>query len=117
MFGKYLEVGEKRDVVSATFFYVANLTVLVGVSTVLAYFMGMTGITKDTGTFFTGSHFHTVVGSAFTLWLGGTILHKRDATSDIFSILVVAAGVYLAWTSNVMVGLIPIALLTTMGKK
>jgi hypothetical protein len=50
------------------------------------------------------------------MWLGGMILTKRGQTSDILSILVVAAGVYLAWTTGVMIGLVPIALLTTMGK-
>ena len=117
MFGKTVDLGEKRDVMSAFSFYVVQLVALVGFATVMAYFLGMAGVVHDTGNFFDGSHYYTVVGSAFTLWLGGSILSKRNATNDVLSILIVAAGVYLAWTSSVMIGLIPIAVLTTIGNK
>lgn len=113
MFGSS-DVGAKRDVMGAVMFYVAQLIALAGLSTVLVYFLGMAGVVKDAGNFFDGGHVHTLIGSIFTLWLGGSILAKRGATNDIMSVLVVAAGVYLAWTSGVMLGLIPVALLTTM---
>ena len=115
MFGEYTEVGHKRDMMGAVFFYLANLVVLVGLSTVLVYFFGSAGVMEGAGNFFDGGRFHTIMGSAFTLWLGGSIIYKRGMSSDVFSILVVAAGVYLAYTSNVMLGMVPIALLTTMG--
>jgi len=116
MFGSS-DVGAKRDVMGACMFYVAQLIALAGISTVLVHFLGMAGVVKDAGSFFDGGHVHTMVGTAFTLWLGGAILSKRGATSDLMSILVVAVGVYLAWTSSVMLGLVPIALLTTMSNK
>lgn len=114
MFGSS-DVGAKRDVMGATLFYVAQLVALAGLSTVLVHFLGMAGVVKDAGTFFDGGQVYTLIGSIFTLWLGGSILAKRNATSDTMSVLVVAVGVYLAWTSGVMLGLVPVALLTTMG--
>jgi hypothetical protein len=116
MFGKSLDFGAKRDLRGALEFFVAHLVVLVGVSTVLVHFLGMVGAAKDVGGFFDGGQMYTLIGSLFVMWLGGMILTKRGQTSDILSILVVAAGVYLAWTTGVMIGLVPIALLTTMGK-
>jgi hypothetical protein len=115
MFGSS-DVGAKRDVMGAVMFYAAQVIALAGISTVLVYVLGMAGVVKDGGNFFDGGHVHTLIGSVFTLWLGGSILAKRNATSDIMSVLVVAVGVYLAYTSNVMLGLVPIALLTTMSK-
>jgi hypothetical protein len=116
MFGNS-DVGARRDVMGAFWFYVAQMIMIAGMSTVLVHFMGMAGVAdaKSAGDFFSGGHVHTVIGTAFTLWLGGSILTKRGATNDITSFAIVAVGVYMAWTSGVMLGMIPIALLTTMG--
>ena len=113
MFGSS-DVSAKRDVTGAVLFYVAQLIALAALSTVLVHFLGMAGVVENAGNFFEGGHVYTLIGSIFTLWLGGSILAKRGATSDTMSVLVVAVGVYLAWTSGVMLGLIHIALLTTM---
>jgi hypothetical protein len=51
------------------------------------------------------------------LMVSGLILTGRNLTSDIFSVLVVGVGVYLAYTTSVMIGLIPVALLTTLKTK
>jgi hypothetical protein len=116
MFGKTLDFGAKRDLRGAFEFFVAHLVVIAGVSTVLVHFLGMVGAVHATGGFFDGGEVYTMIGSLFVMWLGGMVLSKRGQTSDILSILVVAAGVYLAWTTGVMLGLVPVALLTTMGK-
>ena len=115
MFGN-TDVGAKRDIQGAVVFYVTQLILLAGLSTVLVHFLGMAGVVENAGNFFDGGEVHTLVGSIFTLYLGGMIVSKRGATNDLLSFAVVAVGVYLAWTSGVMLGLIPIALLTTMGK-
>jgi hypothetical protein len=116
MFGNS-DVGAKRDVMGAVWFYVAQMVMIAGLSTVLVHFAGMAGVAdaKTAGGFFDGGHVNQVVGAAFTLWLGGAILTKRGATNDMMSFSIVAVGVYLAWHSGVMLGLVPIALLTTMG--
>lgn len=115
MFGNS-DVGAKRDVLGAVMFYVTQLVLLAGLSTVLVHVLGMAGMADGSGSFFEGGHLHTLIGSIFVLYTGGMILVKRGATSDILSVLVVAAGVYLAWDSSVLLGLVPVALLTTMGK-
>ena len=115
MFGN-VDVGAKRDVMGAVTFYVTQLIVLAGISTVLVHFLGMAGVVENAGGFFEGGETYTLIGTMFTLWLGGSILSKRGATNDLTSFVIVAAGVYLAWTSGIMMGMIPIALLTTLGK-
>jgi len=116
MFGKSLDLGVKRDVMGAVMFFFAHLMVLVGVSTVLVHFMGMVGVVEGGGGFFEGGDTFTLISSLFVLWLGGSILAKRGSSSDMMSIVIVMIGVYLAWTSGAVLGLVPIALLTTIGK-
>ena len=116
MFGNSLDLGAKRDFMGALMFFVAHLMVLVGVSTVLVHFLGMVGMVEEGGSFFGGGHTFTLISSLFVLWLGGSVLAKRGLTSDIMSIIIVMIGVYLAWTSGAVLGLVPIALLTTIGK-
>jgi hypothetical protein len=116
MFGKILDVGHHRTTTEAVWFYFIALTLMVGISTTLVHFLGMVGVVEATGTFFTGGGVYTLIGTILTLMIGGLILTSRNLTSDIFSVLVVAVGVYLAHTSSVMVGLIPVALLTTLKK-
>lgn len=116
MFGNSLDLGAKRDMMGALMFFVAHLMVLVGVSTVLVHFLGMVGLVDGGGSFFGGGETFTLISSLFVLWLGGSVLAKRGLTSDIMSIIIVMIGVYLAWTSGAILGLVPIALLTTIGK-
>jgi hypothetical protein len=116
MFGKILDVGHHRTTTEAVWFYFIALTLMVGVSTTLVHFLGLMGVIESSGTFFTGGEVYTLVGTVLTLMIGGLILTSRNLTSDIFSVLVVGVGVYLAYTSSVMIGLIPVALLTTLKK-
>ncbi|MBL8638611.1 MAG: hypothetical protein JNN09_08990, partial [Alphaproteobacteria bacterium] len=48
------------------------------------------------------------------LVLSSMILTGRKLTSDRFSLLLVGVGVYLSYTTNVMLGMLPVALLTTL---
>lgn len=116
MFGKILDVNHHRTVGEAVWFYFIALTLMVGISTTLVHFLGMAGIVETTGTFFSGGEIYTLIGTVMVLMISGLILTGRNLTSDIFSVLVVAVGVYLAYTSSVMLGLIPVALLTTLKK-
>jgi hypothetical protein len=116
MFGKTLDLAAKRDMMGAFGFFVAHLVILVGASSVLVHFLGMVGMVDGVGGFFEGGEVHTLIGSLFVLWLGGMVLAKRGLTSDIMSIIIVGVGLYLAWTSSVILGLVPIALLTTISK-
>jgi hypothetical protein len=117
MFGKILDVGHHRTTLEAVIFYFLSLVLMVGVSTTLVHFLGMVGVVDGSGTFFGGGEIYTLIGTVLTLMIGGLILTGRNLTSDIFSVLVVGVGVYLAYTSSVMIGLIPIALMTTLKTK
>ena len=116
MIGKILDVGSHKTLTGGLWFYIVTLTLLVGISTTLVHFLGMVGVVESTGTFFGGSEVYTLIGTVFTLLVSGLILTSRKLTSDIFSVLLVAVGVYFTYTTNVMIGLIPIALLTTLKK-
>jgi hypothetical protein len=116
MFGKSMDLTAKRDMMGAVAFFFANLVAVAGLSTVLVHFFGIAGVIEASGSFFEGGSVYTTIGTLFTLWLGGMVLTKRGLTSDIMSIIVVMVGVYLAFTSGIMLGLVPIALLTTMNK-
>ena len=117
MFGKILDVGHHRTTMEAVGFYFVALTLMVGISTTLVHFLGMAGVVETTGSFFSGGEIHTLIGTVMVLLISGLILTGRNLTSDIFSVLVVGVGVYLAYTSSVMIGLIPVALLTTLKTK
>lgn len=116
MFGKILDVGHHRTTTEAVWFYFIALTLMVGISTTLVHFLGVMHVVEGGGSFFAGGETYTLIGTVLTLMIGGLILTGRNLTSDIFSVLVVGVGVYLAYTSSVMIGLIPIALLTTLKK-
>jgi len=116
MIAKILDVGHVRSTMGAMMFYVTSLVLLVGISTTMVHFLGMVGVVESGGTFFSGGEIHTLIGSVFVLLLSGMILTHRKMTSDFFAVLLVGVGVYLAYTTGVMLGLIPVAILTTIKK-
>ena len=117
MIGRILDVNSTRSTTDAVFFYITSLILLVGLSTVMVHVLSMVGVVDKVGSFFEGGHVHTLIGTGFVLVLSSLILTGRKMTSDLFSILLVAVGVYLAYTTNVMLGMIPVALLTTLTHK
>ena len=117
MFGRILDVNSTRSTTDAVLFYITSLILLVGFSTVMVQVLSMAGIVSSVGSFFDGGHVHTLIGTGFVLVLSSLILTSRKMTSDLFSILLVAVGVYLAYTTNVMLGMVPVAILTTLNHK
>jgi hypothetical protein len=111
-----LDVGHVRSGIGAFWFYVLSLVILVGISTTLVHFLGMVGVVEVSGSFFSGGEIYTLIGSLFVLFVSGLILSHRSLTGDIFAVLLVAVGIYLAYTTSVMLGLIPVALLTMLKK-
>ena len=112
MFGKVFSINQKT-VVDAVMFFVVQTVILVGISTTLVHVMGMMGMAEGAGSFFDGGSIYTMIGSAFVLLLASGIVMSKGLSSDIFSIILAVAGVYLAWTTGILLGLIPIALLST----
>ena len=116
MFGKIIDTTHTKTTTEAVWFYIMSLIILVGFSTVLLHVLGLTGVVSGVGTFFEGHSLHTLIGTGFVLVLSSMILTSRKLTGDLFSILLVGLGVYLSFTMTVMVGMIPVALLTTLNK-
>lgn len=116
MFGflKSLDVTKTHTTGDAVWFYVTSLILLVGFSTVLGHVLHLMGVVDTIGSFFDGGHVYTMIGTGFVLLLSSMILTGRKLTSDLFSILLVGIGVYLAFTTSVLLGMIPVALLTTL---
>lgn len=116
MFGKILDVGTHRTTMEAIWFYLLSLVLLVGLSSTMVHFLGMVGVVDGSVGFFSGGEIHTLIGSLFVLMVSGLILTSRKMTSDIFAVLVAGVGIYLSYTTSIMLGLIPVALLTTLKK-
>lgn len=112
MFGKVFSINQKT-VWDAIMFYVVQTVILVGVSTTLVYVLGMMGVVEGAGSFFDGGSVHTMIGTAFVLLLASGIVMSKGLSSDIFSIVLAITGIYLAWSTGVLLGLIPVALLST----
>lgn len=119
MFGRLMDmnVTTTRSTTDAVWFYISSLILLVGFSTVLVHVLSSIGIVSGVGGFFEGGNVNTIIGTGFVLVLSSLILTSRKITNDLFSILLVAVGVYLSYTTSVMLGMIPVAILTTLNHK
>lgn len=117
MFGKMLDVTSTRSTTDAVWFYFTSLVLLVGLSTVLGHILHSVGVVGTVGSFFEGGHVHTLIGTSFVLLISSLILTGRKLTSDLLSILLVGVAVYISYTTSVMIGMIPVAILTTLHHK
>lgn len=116
MFGKTLSFDSKR-VWEAFTFYIVQTVVLVGVATTLVYALGMFGVVDGGGSFFEGGDTYTLIGTAFVLLVSSGILYSKGLSSDLFAFALTVIAVYLAWDSSVLLGMIPVALMSTFDKK
>jgi hypothetical protein len=116
MFGflKSLDVSKTHSTTDAVWFYITGVILMVGFTTVLGYVLGSVGVVDKVGSFFDGGHTYTLIGTGFVLLLSSLILTGRKLTSDLFSILLVGIAVYLAFTTSLLLGMVPVALLTTL---
>jgi hypothetical protein len=116
MFGfmKSLDVTKTHSVTDAVWFYITGLIMMIGFTTVLGYVLSSVGMVEKVGSFFDGGHTYTLLGTGFVLLLSSMILTGRKLTGDLFSILLVGVAVYLAFTTSLILGLVPVALLTTL---
>jgi len=113
MFGKMLD-GTMKTTLDAFGVYLMSTILLVGLSTVLVHVLGMVGVVETGGSVFTGGSIYTLIGTGFVLVLSSIILHEKHLTGDLYSIILMVVGIWLAYTTSVFLGLIPVALLTTM---
>jgi hypothetical protein len=116
MFGflKSLDISKTHSVTDAVWFYITGVIMMIGFTTVLGYILGQVGMVEKVGSFFDGGKTYTLLGTGFVLLLSSLILTGRKLTSDLFSILLVGIAVYLSFTTSLVLGLVPVALLTTL---
>lgn len=117
MFNHLTNLAHTRSLTGAIGFFLFHVILLVGLSTFLGHYLVSLGVIDGTvGSFFDGGSIHTMIGAGWTLILGSTILSGKKLTNDIMSVIIMLVGVYLAYTVNVMLGMVVVAYLTTLGK-
>jgi hypothetical protein len=118
MFGNVTNLAQVRSITGAFGFYLFYTILLVGLSTFLGHYLVTFGVIDGVvGGFFDGGHIHTLIGTGWVLILSSMILSGKKLTNDIMSVVIALVGVYLAYTVNVMLGMVVVGYLTTLGSK
>ena len=117
MFNHTTNLAHTRSITGAIGFFLFHIVLLVGLSTFLSHYLVSFGIVDGSvGSFFDGGSIHTMIGAGWTLLLSSMVLSGKKLTSDIMAVAIALVGVYLAYTVNVMLGMVVVAYLTTLGK-
>lgn len=117
MFHHLTNLAHTRSITEALGFFLFHVILLVGLSTFLGHYMVTFGVIDGTvGSFFDGGSIHTMIGAGWTLVLSSMVLTGKKLTNDMMAVLIMLVGVYLAYTVNVMLGMVVVAYLTTLGK-
>ncbi|MFK7839023.1 MAG: hypothetical protein AB8B83_01730 [Bdellovibrionales bacterium] len=117
MFNHLTNLAHTRSISGAMGFFLFHVILLVGLSTFLGHYLVSLGIVDGVaGSFFEGGEIYTLIGAGWTLVLSSMVLTGKKMTNDIMSVVIALVGVYLAYTVNVMLGMVVVAYLTTLGK-
>ena len=117
MFNHLTNLAHTRSISGAMGFFLFHVVLLVGLSTFLGHYLVSLGIIDGSvGSFFEGGEIHTLIGAGWTLVLSSMVLTGKKMTNDIMSVVIALVGVYLAYTVDVMLGMVVVAYLTTLGK-
>lgn len=117
MFTNITNFAQTRSVTEAFGFFLFYTVLLVGLSTFLSHYMGVFGVWDGTvGSFFEGGGTHTMIGAGWVMVMAAAILQSRKMTSDLMSVMIAAVGVYLAYSVDVLAGMVVVSYLTTVGK-
>lgn len=117
MFNHLTNLAHTRSITGAIGFFLFHVILLVGLSTFLGHYLVTLGVLDGTvGSFFDGGSIHTMIGAGWVLILSSMVLSGKKLTNDIMSVIIALVGVYLAYTVNVMLGMVVVAYLTTLGK-
>lgn len=117
MFNSLTNLAHTRSITGAMGFFLFHVILLVGISTFLGHYLVSLGVIDGTvGSFFDGGEIHTLIGAGWTLVLSSMVLTGKKLTNDIMSVVIALVGIYLAYTVNVMLGMVVVAYLTTLGK-
>ncbi|MCE7887056.1 MAG: hypothetical protein DYH13_06100 [Alphaproteobacteria bacterium PRO2] len=117
MFTHITNLAHTRSITQAFGFYLFYTILLVGLSTFLGHYLVSLNIIDGTvGDFFGGGEVHTLIGTGWVMILSSMILSGKKLTSDLMSVIIALVGIYLAYTVNVMLGMVVVSYLTTLGK-
>lgn len=117
MIGKLVD-STLKTVIDTIGVLIISAVVVVGITTTSIHVLDLMNVVDGTDSILTGGHVSTLIGTGIVLVLGTLILHEKKLTNDLLSIALVGGGVWVALTvsSGVLLGLVPIALLTTLKK-
>ncbi len=117
MFGNITNLAHHRSITGAIGFFLVYTIVLVGLSTFLGHYLVSFGVIDGVvGGFFEGGEIHTMIGAGWVLVLSSMMLQSKKLTNDIMAVVLSVIGVYLAYTVNVMLGMVVVSFISTLGK-
>ncbi len=117
MFNHITNVAHTRSITGAFGFYLFYTILLVGLSTFLGHYLHLFGVIDSVvGGFFDGGSIHTLIGTGWVMILSSMVLTGKKLTNDLMSVIIALVGIYLAYTVNVMLGMVVVSYLTTLGK-
>ncbi len=117
MFAHLTDVNKTRSITDAIAFYIFHAILLVGLSTFLGHYLVTFGVIDGTvGSFFDGGQVHTLIGTGWVMILSSMILSGKKLTNDMMSVIIALVGIYLAYTVNVLLGMVVVSYLTTLHK-
>lgn len=117
MFGHITNLAQTRSITGAIGFYLFYTVLLVGLSTFLGHYLHTFGVIEGVvGSFFDGGSIHTLIGAGWVMVVSSTILTSKKLTGDLMAVILAVVGIYLAYTVDVLVGMVVASYLTTLGK-
>ena len=116
MFTHITNLAHVRSITEAIGFFLFYTVLLVGLSTFLGHYMGILGLVDGgtVGTFFEGSHLHTMIGTGWTLIMSSMVVSGKKLMNDLMSVIVALVGIYLSYTVDVLLGMVVVSYLTTV---
>ena len=117
MFTHITNLAHTRSITQASGYFLFYTILLVGLSTFLGHYLVSFGVVDGTvGSFFEGGDLHKLIGAGWTMILSSMVLSGKKMTNDMMSVIIAVVGIYLAYTVNVMLGMVVVSYLTTLGK-
>lgn len=115
MFKHITNLAHTRSITDALGFFIFHVILLVGLSTFLGHYMVTFGLIEGVvGSFFDGGTVHTLIGTGWVMILSSMILSGKKLTNDMMSVIIALVGIYLAYTVNVLLGMVVVSYLTTL---
>ncbi len=115
MFNHITNIAQKRSMTEAFGFFLFYTILLVGLSTFLGHYLVVFGMLEGVvGNFFDGGSVHVMIGTGWTLIMSSMILSGKKLTNDLMSVIIALVGIYLAYTVNVLLGMVVVSYLTTV---